>query len=110
VARKVRKHRGHEVALMRIGRRETGRIEIEDVTRFRHRFGPRHGRHGKNLDFDRALLVTQQFCIGLDVGKHAADIGGLLRRHATMSVELDRGFSHVARSHRCAARRTDRSN
>jgi hypothetical protein len=31
--RKVRKHRGHEVAVMRVGRWETGSIQIQNVTR-----------------------------------------------------------------------------
>ena len=46
----------------------------------------------------------------LDFGDHATDIGCLLRRHAAMFVELDRGLSHAARSRRCVVRRTDRSN
>lgn len=40
--------------------------------------------------FDNALLVTQQLRIGLDFGDYATDIGGFLRRHAAMFVELDR--------------------
>ena len=50
---------------------------------------------GKQLDFDDALLFTQQFRIGLDVGEHAANIGCLLRRHAAMLVEFDRGVIHA---------------
>ena len=67
------------------------------------------GVYGKNvLDFDNALLVTQQFCVGLDVGKHTTDIGGLLRRHAAMSVEIDRNVSHegALASMRCASERS----
>src|SRR3954469_17425559 len=107
---KVRKYRGHEVAVMRVVWRETGRIEIEDVTRLGHRLRPRGSRHGKKLDFDDALLVAQKLRIGLDLGNHTANIGCLLRGHAAMFVELDRGLSHAARSRRCVARRTDLPN
>src|SRR6185295_13806111 len=106
----IGKHRGHEVAVMGVGRRETGRIQVEHVTRLRYRLGPRGCRYGEQLDFDHALLVAQQFCVGLDLGDHAADIGGLLRRHAAMLVEFDRDLSHAAHSRRCVSRRTDRSN
>ena len=63
---------------------------------------------GEDLELHPALLVGQQLRVGLDVGKHTADVGCLLRRHAAMFVELDRGLSHAARSRRCVARRTDR--
>jgi len=72
---KVRKYRGHEVAVMRVVWRETGRIEIEEVTRLGHRLRPRGSRHGKELAFDDALLVAQKLRIGLDLGDHTANIG-----------------------------------
>ena len=59
----VRKHRGHEVAVMRVGRRETGRIQIEHVTHLGYRFRPRRGRNGKQLDFDDALLSRSSFAL-----------------------------------------------
>ena len=70
---KIRKHRGYEVAVMRVGRREAGRVEIEDVTGLGHRLGPRDGRRGEDLDFDNALLITQQLRVGFDFGDHATD-------------------------------------
>ena len=54
----IGKYRCHEVAVMRISRRETGRIQIQDVTRLGHRLGPRGSRHGKQLDFDDSLLLA----------------------------------------------------
>src|SRR5438128_1086587 len=93
---------------MRIGQRETGRIEIEDVSSLGHRFGPRGSRNRKELDFDDALLVAQKLRVGLDLGNHTADIGCLLRGHAAMFVELDRGLSHegALASMRCASDRS----
>ena len=91
---------------MRVGWRETGRIEIEDVTRFRHRLGPRRSRHGKNLEFDHALLVAQQFLPASIGVKHAADIGGLCRHAAMLSRSI--GISVTWRT-RIDALRVDRS-
>src|ERR1044072_8080701 len=92
---------------MCVGRRKAGRIEIEDITRLGPRLEPRGGRRGKDLEFDDALLVAQQLRVDFDVGKHTADVGCLLRCHAAMLVEFDRGLSHGAlASMRCASDRS----
>src|SRR6266576_3916762 len=77
---KVRKYRRDQVAMMCVGGSEVSHIQIQDVTRLCRRLSPRGCRHRKQLEFDHALPVTQQSGVGLDVGEHAADIGGLLRR------------------------------
>ena len=89
---------------MRVGRWGTGRIEIKDVTRLGHRFGPRSGRHGKKLNFDYALLVTQQLRVGLDVGKHTTDIGCLLRAAMRQYLSRSIGGSHILRARVDASR------
>ena len=104
----IGKYRCHEVAVMRIGLREVSSIQIQDVTRLCDCLGPGGGRHGEELELDSRLVVAQQFCVGLDVGEHATDIGGLLRRHAAMLVEIDRVFIHQMRSRPYAVHQTDR--
>jgi len=54
-----------------------------------------------------AAWWSQQFCVGLDVGEHATDIGGLLRRHAAMLRDRS-GFhsSDALASLRCASDRS----
>src|SRR5258705_426234 len=84
-------------------------IQIQNVAGLCRRFGPRGGRHGKQLDFNDALAVSQHFCVGFDVGEHTPDIGGPLCGHAAMLVEIDRVVIH-ARSRPRAVRRTDRPN
>jgi hypothetical protein len=54
------------------------------------------------------LPLAQQRGVGLDLGERAADIRRLLRRHATVFVEIDRGFTHEVHSRQSAARRPDR--
>ena len=54
------KHRLDQVAVMGVGRRQAGGIQIEHVTRLGHRLGPRSGWHGQDLDFDNALLVDRK--------------------------------------------------
>lgn len=58
---KVRKHRGHQVAVMGVGRRQAGGIQVEHVTRLGHRLEPRGGRCGEDLDLTTPRLSRSTF-------------------------------------------------
>jgi len=96
--------------MMGVGWCETGRIQVQDVTRLSSRVGPVGGRHGEQFDLDSALPLAYQRRLGLDFRDHAADIRGLLRSHAAVLVEIDRSFTHGARSRQFVVRPTDRQN
>lgn len=79
---------------MRIGRREVGGIQIQDVTRLG--VGPGGGRPQEAASRQR-LGGPAAILHCLDIGGHAADIGRLSHRQATMTIEIDRDFSRRER-------------
>jgi len=96
--------------MMCVGRRKASGIKVQDVTHLCD--GLRPGRRGNSekLALNSRLMLAQQFCVDFYVVNGATDIGGFLRRYATMFVELDRDVIHGAHSRQFAARRTGLQN
>jgi hypothetical protein len=84
--------------MMRVGRRETSGIQVQDVSYLRDGLCPAHRWDGEELELDSRLMLAQQFCVDLHVDDGATDISRFLRGHPSMLVQLNRIFSHIMTS------------
>lgn len=81
-------------AVSRILGGQAGGIEVEQMARLHCGLRPGRRGHGHHAVFEIGLALAQIPDLGLDLAQGAAQVGGFLRGHAAVLVEIDRLLSH----------------
>ena len=93
---KIGKDGRDQIAVMGISARKFRGIQIHDVPRLGGGLRPRLSLNRQQLAFQHLLPLAQLPCVGFNLGKRTPDVGGFLRGHAAMFIEIERLVTHEA--------------
>jgi hypothetical protein len=88
-------HGGNQLLSAGIFRGKGNGKKIEKIARLLGSFAPIRSRRCKQVSFQLVLPKTQGFLVRLDLSQEAAQISGLLSRHAAMLIQIYGLFGHV---------------